>query len=65
MRASRPTLFTVVRSLKTMITKEIGQSIWQRSFFDHIIRNEQDLHYERRYIDENPVRWLTGDYRIR
>ena len=65
MRASHPTLFTVVRSLKTMITKEIGQSIWQRSFFDHIIRNEQDLLYERRYIDENPVRWLTGDYRIR
>jgi len=65
MRASRPTLFTVVRSLKTMITKEIGKPIWQRSFFDHIIRNEQDLLFERRYIDENPVRWLTGDYRIR
>ena len=65
MWASRPTLDTVIRTLKTMVTKELKQSIWQKSFFDHIIRNEQDLYNERRYVEENPARWLTGDYRIR
>ena len=67
-----PTISDVVCAFKSITTKKInafenikGRQIWQRSFFDHIIRNEQDLFYERRYIDENPVRWLTGDYRIR
>jgi REP element-mobilizing transposase RayT len=31
--------------------------IWQRSFYDHIIRNEQDLRNVRRYIFHNPARW--------
>ena len=67
-----PTISDIVCAFKSITTKKInefenlkGRQIWQRSFFDHIIRNEQDLLYERRYIDENPVRWLTGDYRIR
>ena len=33
------------------------QKIWQRSFFEHIIRNEKSLNEIRRYIIENPGRW--------
>lgn len=42
MWASSPTtdLSTVVRTFKTMVTKEIGISIWQRSFYDEIIKSE-------------------------
>ena len=56
MKASRPTLNTVVRSLKTMVTKKIGYSIWQSSYYDHIIRNKEDLFETRKYIENNPIR---------
>ena len=60
MRTSRPTsasLPSVVRSLKTMVTKEIGFSLFQRSYHDHIIRN--DLEYQKiwHYIHHNPANW--------
>ncbi len=40
-----------------MTCKEINDSIWQESFYDHIIRNESDLHETRKYIKDNPLRW--------
>jgi len=50
---------TFVRSLKTMATKQIGISIWQKSFHDRIIRNEEEYQHIWRYIDENPARWVA------
>ncbi len=37
----------------------IGDSlkIWQRSYYEHIVRNEKSLNEIRRYIVENPARW--------
>lgn len=32
-------------------------SIWQKSYYDHIIRNEEDLDRIRKYIVENPTKW--------
>ena len=32
--------------------------LWQRSFYDHIIRDDRDLERIRTYIDANPCRWL-------
>jgi len=32
-------------------------SVWQRNYFEHIIRGEADLERARRYIFENPMRW--------
>ena len=31
--------------------------LWQRGFYDHVIRNDADLAATRRYLMENPVRW--------
>ncbi|MEG3030601.1 MAG: transposase, partial [Oscillospiraceae bacterium] len=45
MWASSPTgqsISQLIKSFKTLVTKEIGFSLWQRSFHDHIIRNERD-----------------------
>ena len=53
---------TFVRSLKTMTTKKIGFSLWQRSFHDRIIRDEEEYQRIRRYIDENPARWTEDEY---
>ena len=36
---------------------ERGCPIWQRNYYDHIVRNESTLNAIRRYIMENPARW--------
>jgi REP-associated tyrosine transposase len=35
---------------------------WQSRFYDHIIRNEQDLHRIRKYIQNNPLKWEVDEY---
>jgi REP element-mobilizing transposase RayT len=35
--------------------------LWQRGFYDHIVRDEADLDRIRRYIDENPLRWALDE----
>lgn len=53
-----PTISRVVQQLKGYITKRIGHSIWQKLFFDHVIRNRQDYEEHVKYICDNPVKWL-------
>jgi len=65
MRTSRPTSLSIpniLRSFKTVVTKEIGISLWQTSFHDHIIRDEEEYLRIWKYIDENPIRWNEDEY---
>ncbi len=55
-------LLRIVRSFKTVVTKSWGQPVWQRSFYEHIIRNEQDALHCWKYIDENPKKWTLDKY---
>ena len=66
MWASSPTnnVESIIRSFKVLVTKEIGYSIWQRSFYDHIIRNEEDYKKIWEYIDENIIKWEKDCYYI-
>lgn len=50
-------LVRMVRSCKTLVTKEIGYSIWQASFYDSILPEGDALAYTRQYILHNPARW--------
>jgi len=52
----------IVQSLKSMTTKEFGFNMWQRSYHDRIIRNEEEYHRIWRYIDENPAKWAEDEY---
>ena len=52
-----PTISIVVQQLKGVITKQIGHSVWQKFFHDHVIRNEQDYLKIWEYIDNNPAKW--------
>ena len=57
MWASSPTkLGSVVRSFKTMVTKEVGFSIWQRSYYDEIIRDEKHFQSVWNYIEYNALK---------
>ena len=57
-----PTVSEIIRLWKRAISKEIGRSIWQKSFHDHIIRDEAEYLKIRQYIDENPMRWSEDKY---
>ena len=48
---------SIVRSIKTLTTKETGKSIFQRSYYDHVIRNQQDYNEIWEYIENNPGKW--------
>lgn len=56
-------LSKVIKSFKNAVTKKIRQELsdnnfqWQRSFYDHVIRNEKSLYEIRRYIINNPLKW--------
>lgn len=52
-----PTISRVVKQMKAAITKNVGFSLWQRSFFDHVIRNRDDYKETCKYIYENPLKW--------
>ena len=49
-----------VRSFKGLVTKAIGESIWQAYYHDHVIRDDRDFLLHLQYIDENPAKWLLG-----
>ena len=55
-------IFTIVRSFKRFCYKKIEKSIWQNSFYDHIIRNSTDLSETRKYIKGNPARWYYKNH---
>ncbi len=55
----------IVRQFKTFSARRInalrgtpGVSVWQRNYYEHIIRNDEALERIRRYILENPARWM-------
>lgn len=63
---SRPPLQRVMQRFKSITTRkcwDMGiKSLWQRSYYDHVIRNEQDYLRIWQYIDDNPFRWLEDEY---
>ena len=62
------TLGRLIGAFKTVSTKRINESrktpgviFWQRSYHDHIIRNDADLHRIRTYIANNPSQWAIDE----
>ena len=59
-------LATVVRTYKAAVTRRIGREhnatgIWQRNYYEHIIRDEKDLQNKTDYIEANPMLWDEDD----
>lgn len=57
-------LGSLLAGFKSAATKRIndlrhmlGMPLWQRNYYEHIIRNEDELHHVREYIQTNPLRW--------
>lgn len=52
-----PSLSSIIGSLKRWVTKQIGYSIWQKSFYDEIIHDDVGYKGICRYIAENPTKY--------
>ena len=39
-----------------------NEKLWQRNYYEHVIRNEQDYLDIWQYIDNNPVKWAEDEY---
>jgi len=71
---SAPTLGGIIQWFKTMSTNEyirnvkhnnwqsFNKRLWQRNYYDHIIRDEIDLNRVREYIINNPAKWAEDEY---
>ena len=57
-----PTVSRIIKQFKGKITKQVGFPIWQKSFYDHIIRDENDYLRIWEYIDTNPAKWAEDKY---
>lgn len=59
-RAPSPTTSVIphfVSTLKRFVNREIGKNIFQRSYYDHIIRGERDYQKIWLYMENNPAKW--------
>jgi len=57
-------LSEIIRAFKTFSARHINESrhtsgapVWQRNYFEHVIRDEESLNRIRQYILDNPARW--------
>ena len=60
----RNSLGLIVHAFKSRSAKRInrlrrtpGAPVWQRNYYEHIVRSEEDLHRIRQYIIDNPAKW--------
>lgn len=53
-----------ISTLKRRVNRAIGENIWQRSYHDHVIRDEADYLRIWDYIDTNPIKWQDDCYYI-
>ena len=55
-------LSVFVSSLKRFTNRKTLMDLWQRSFYDNIIRDEENYLEIWQYIDENPMKWSIDEY---
>ncbi len=59
-----PTVSTVIQQMKGTVSKQAGVSIWQKGFYDHVIRDARDYREVWNYIDGNPMKWMEDELRF-
>ena len=69
---ARKPLGRLIGAFKTVATKKVNladntpnQPLWQRNYYEHIIRSESELNRAREYITNNPLQWETDRENLR
>ncbi len=64
----RHALPEIVRAIKSFSAKRInalrnihGISVWQRNYYEHIIRNDREMYNISRFVESNPSAWMNHD----
>jgi REP element-mobilizing transposase RayT len=70
LRSPSKTIGSVIRGFKIGVTKWIRQNssvynVWQRNYYEHIIRNDQSYINISEYITTNPQKWLDDTFYIK
>jgi REP-associated tyrosine transposase len=50
-----------IAGVKAKRWPEFRGRLWQRNYYEHVIRDEGALNRIRRYVDDNPARWEFDD----
>ena len=50
-------LGAIIRGFKGATSRLAGRSIWQRNYYEHIIRHNKEMEEITKYIQNNPIRW--------
>ena len=58
------TIPAFVSTLKRITNRTAGTQLWQRGYYDHIIRDQLDYDTIWRYIDDNPAKWHLDQFYI-
>lgn len=58
---NKKALLSKIVGFKSFTTTQYGKTLWQRSFYDHIIRNETDYYTHFEYIQNNPAKWAEDE----
>ncbi|MFZ2199599.1 MAG: transposase [Microgenomates group bacterium] len=71
-----PTLGTIIGSYKSITTHEyiaginkydwqaFNHRLWQRNYYEHIIRNDEDFDHIQKYITNNPLNWVKDKFNM-
>jgi REP element-mobilizing transposase RayT len=67
LRSPSQTVGAIVRGYKSSVTKRLGLlgfngKLWQRNYYEHIIRNEQSYQNISNYIINNPAKWQADKF---
>jgi len=66
-RSPSQTIGAIIRGYKSSVTKQVGllgfdEKLWQRNYYEHIIRNEQSYQTISDYIINNPTKWADDKF---
>ena len=56
-----PALPKIINAFKSLTTRKAGTSLWQRGYYEHILRNQQDFDEAAGYIQGNPARRMERE----
>ena len=62
---TKSTLAKIINAFKSLTSRKFGESMWQRSYYEEIIRSESRYRQIWQYIENNPSKWAEDDYFVK
>ncbi|SEH51905.1 REP element-mobilizing transposase RayT [Ruminococcus flavefaciens] len=56
-----PTIGSIINKFKGAVSKKAGFKVWQKNFFDRVLRNEWEYRNAWQYIENNPENWENDE----